>query len=467
MKHEVMRMENITYNHKGMNILNNFFINLFHGELLGIIIHNSVEKSHLIDLLCGNLELKRGRTYFENISIDYVHYKHISKKRIFLIQSKPKLIDNMTVADNIFIIRNMSWRYIFEKPKFSLKAQSFLKKLGIAIDPKRTVNTLSAFEKVALEITKSYALNANIIILENLSSYLADSELSKLVAVINDLKKEGMSFLMFDSFVDVLKKFSDRICVIKNGLNVWTLKKDQINENIINAFFFNPQKLISENFHEKNAIAMKFVNISTENLAPLSFEIRSGQIMSLFDKDGSCIDEIISILNGNNTSYTGNIFIGDKLLKNKKKGEYVKTGLAIITENPVKSMLLENISAVENLFFATIGKLNKFWVTSKYYTNCKQNYGSVFTDVDLDKCTDTLSIYDQQKLVYLKWHLYNPYVVVCIRPFSSADTELRKVTSEMMELLLKKGIAILVLGSNYSEVDSIDTKIIIRSKKNP
>jgi ABC-type sugar transport system ATPase subunit len=106
-------------------------------------------------------------------------------------------------------------------------------------------------------------------------------------------------------------------------------------------------------------------------------------------------------------------------------------------------------------------------MNSKYRKSCIDNYEGFFSKGALSARTESLSIYDQQKLVYLKWHLYNPKVVVCTRPFSSIDVELREITSEMMELLLEKGIGILVLASNYSEINSTGTKIFLRPKEYP
>jgi ABC-type sugar transport system ATPase subunit len=106
-------------------------------------------------------------------------------------------------------------------------------------------------------------------------------------------------------------------------------------------------------------------------------------------------------------------------------------------------------------------------MNSKYRRSCVEAYEGFFEKGTLNKQTKALSVYELQKLAYLKWHLYNPKVIVCTRPFSSIDVELRDTTSEMMGLLLEKGIGILVLASNYSEVNSTGKKIILRPKECP
>ncbi len=466
MKREILRIENITIKEKGIKTLNDFFLNLYQGELLGVFVNNALEKKHLIDLIYGNVEVERGRICYENLPISYEDYVGIRKSKISLIQSTSKLIDDLTVADNIFVIRDKFGRYLIAKKVIFEQTKKLLEELDLEIAPKRLVHQLSSFEKTAIEIAKAYGLGAKIIILKDLSSYLSDSELNQLIEIIDKLKGNGISFIMIDSFTDILKQFSDRMFVMKNGRNVWTLKSEQINDDILKTYFYNPKHEISNNA-VRHSTALRFELVSTDKLEPLSFELHSGEMISILDHDGSYIDEIIKVLNGENNCYQGEIFVGDRLFSSRRPWEAIKKDLAFIVENPIETMLFKDISAIDNLCFATSNKVNTFWMNSKYKKSCIDDYEGYFSKGALSARTESLSIYDLQKLVYLKWHLYNPKVVVCTRPFSSIDVELRETTSEMMELLLEKGIGILVLASNYSEINSTGTKIVLRPKEYP
>ncbi|MHB1392247.1 MAG: ATP-binding cassette domain-containing protein [Clostridia bacterium] len=466
MKREILRIENITIKEKGIKTLNDFFLNLYQGELLGVFVNNALEKKHLIDLIYGNVEVERGRICYENLPISYEDYVGIRKNKISLIQSTSKLIDDLTVADNIFVIRDKFGRYLIDKKVIFEQTKNLLEELDLDIAPKRLVHLLSGFEKTAIEIAKAYGLGAKIIILKDLSSYLSDSELNQLTEIIDKLKSNGISFIMIDSFTDILKQFSDRMFVMKNGRNVWTLKSEQISDDILKTYFYNPKHEIS-NSAVRQSTALKFEHVSTGKLEPLSFEIHSGEMLSILDHDGSYIDEIIKVLNGENNSYRGEIFVGDRLFSSGRPWEAIKKDLVFIVENPIETMLFKDISAIDNLCFASSNKVNTFWMNSKYKKSCIDDYEGFFSKGALSARTESLSIYDLQKLVYLKWHLYNPKVVACTRPFSSIDVELREITSEMMELLLEKGIGILVLASNYSEINSTGTKIVLRPKEYP
>lgn len=467
MRREILRVENIIIKEKGIKTLNDFFLNLYQGELLGVFVNNAIEKKHLIDLIYGDVELERGRICYDNLSISYEDYTGIKKSRISLIQSTSKLIDDLTVADNIFVIRNKAGQYLIDKKVIFSQTESLLEELGLEINPQKLAHNLSGFEKTAIEMVKAYGLGARIIILKDLSSYLSDSELSELVGVINRLKDNGISFIMIDSFTDILKQFADRMFVMKNGRTVWTLKRGEIDDETLRTCFYVHKSEVPTPDPVRCNTALKFSNVSADKLEPLSFEIHSGEMLSILDHDGSYIDEIIKLLNGEAGSYKGQILLGDRSFSTRSPWEAIKKGLAFIVENPVESMLFKEIPAIDNLCFASSRKISNFWMNLRYRKSCIEDYGKFFSDGALSARTETLSVYEQQKLVYLKWHLYNPKVVVCTRPFSSIDMELREVTSEMLGLLLEKGIGVLVLASNYSEVSSTGTKIVLRPKEYP
>lgn len=465
MKREILRIENITITDKGMKTLDDFFLNLYRGELLGVFVNNTTEKKHLIDLIYGNVEVERGRICYDNMPVTYEAYVDIRKNKVSMIQSTSKLVDDLPVADNIFVIRDRFGRYIIDRQVIFEQTRNLLEELELEIDPQKLAYLLSGFERTAVELVKAYGLGAKIIILKDLSSYLSDSELSKLAPIIGRLKGNGVSFIMIDSFAEVLKQFADRMFVMSGGRNVWTFKGGQFSGDTIKTYFYTSRQEIAGDAYVRQETALRFDRVSTAGLEPLSFEIHSGELLCILDHDGRCIDEITNILSCENSSYQGEVYVGEKLFCSRSPGEAVKNGLAFIVENPRETMLFKDITAIDNLFFVSGNKENSFWMNSKYRKSCIEAYEGFFEKGVLNKQTKSLTVYDLQKLAYLKWHFYNPKVVVCIRPFSSIDAELRDITSEMLRLLLEKGIGILVLASNYSEVNSSGKRILLRPEE--
>lgn len=467
MKSEIIRAECITAKENGIIALNNFFLNLYKGELLGVFSNNANEKKYLIDLICGNIPIEVGRFCFNNIPINSEEFGDTRKSKIALIESKSKLIDDLTVANNIFVIRGKTRNYIISNNVINSQSRLLLEELDIDIEPECFVYTLTSFEKSAVEIVKAYGLGARVIILKDVSSYLSDLELKQLYEIIIKLKGIGISFIMVDSIVDILKKFSERIIVMKNGKNIWTFSKDRFNEEVLKEIFYIQNQEIYVGRHKEKRVAISFSNISTNILENTNFTINSGEVLSVFDSEGKGIEEIVKILNGEIKYYKGDIFVGDKKLDTKNIWQTIKKNIAFIPENPAEKMIFKNKSVIDNLCYATSLKVNGFWLNQKYKKSCFREYEKYFSPGTLYKNVKDLSIYDIQKLVYLKWHMYNPKVVVCTRPFTSVDLELRELTLEFINHLLKKGIAVLILTSNYSEVNIAGRKIEITTKEYP
>jgi len=465
MKREILRIENITTMDKGIKTLDDFFLNLYQGELLGVFVNNTTEKKHLIDLIYGNVEVERGRICYDNMPVTYEDYVGIRKNKISMIQSTSKLVDDLSVADNIFVIRDRFGRYIIDRRVISVQTRNLLEELELEMDPHKLSYLLSDYERTVIEVVKAYGLGAKIIILKDLSSYLSDSELDRLLPIIDRLKGSGVSFIMIDSFAQILSQFADRMFVLSNGRNVWTFKSGQFSEDILNNHFNTSGQEIPGDAYVRKEQALRFEGVSTNRLEPLSFEIHSGELLCILDHDGREIDEITKILNCTSISHEGKVYVGGKPFCCHSPDEAVKNGLALMVENPRETMLFKDITAIDNLFFVSGNKENSFWMNTKYRKSCVEAYESFFEKGVLSRQTKNLSVYDLQKLAYLKWHFYNPRVIVCIRPFSSIDAELRTVTAEMLRLLLEKGIGILVLASNDSEVYSSGKRILLRPKE--
>ena len=141
--------------------------------------------------------------------------------------------------------------------------------------------------------------------------------------------------------------------------------------------------------------------------------------------------------------------------------------IAFIAENPAESMVFRDLSAIENLCLPSSRKAAGFWLNPTYVSSCLKEYGPYFGPDVLNKYPDELSAQDLHRLVYCRWHLYKPDVVVCIKPYSSVDKTLEEISAIFIDLLLRKGIAVLILTSSASEAESARRKISINQKNAP
>lgn len=471
MKHELIRIENMIVKENGIKTLDNFFMHLYKGELLGVFANNATDKRHFIDLLCGRISFGTGRICYGSKPIEISNYQTIRSQKIALIQPQSKLVDDLTVASNIFIVRDAFKQQFIHENILENQAAQLMEELGIDIQADSYVYRLTRYEKTLIEIVKVYGRGAEMLLFEDLSRYLTDLEIQKIHQLLGRLKSLGISSILIDSYASVFENVADRVMVMEKGRNIWTFDKEELLRKELDHFIKN--ELSDQIIQNKNprghskVPALKFEKVTCKELSQLSFELQEGQLLSIFDREGKGVDVIGRILKGEESNLQGCIEVNGRTIKTRNPWQAVKKKIGFVSENPSESMLFDNLTAIDNLTYTALNKLGTAWFKHKYYKSVIAEYEHSFSTDALYKRTDQLSTYDRHRLAYLKWHLYNPKVLICFKPFSSVDMALRDTTLELMRDLMAKGIAILILTSNFQAIKTLGNYIDLTSEECP
>lgn len=473
MKHEVLRLEDITYFENGRRTLDRFYLNLYKGEVLGVFSNHASVKTSLIALITGKCKADGGRLYIGDTPCHFEEKAIIRQQRITLIDAKNTLIDSLTVADNIFVIRRNFKHWFIENGLIRTQTRMLMEDFGLDIHPRTLASQLSTLERYMVELVKAYALGAEAVILKDMSTYLSDHELDRIHGLVCDLQTKGMAFLMVDSSVNQLRRYADRVVVIKKGRNSWTFQKDEFCESVLKSHFYRQQDgrdgvhSLDESTSDavEEQILLSFEGIETDILSPVTFSLKRGEALSIFDGDGKGIEEINALLSGTKKPDSGRIIYQGARYAVTNPWRALEKKVAFIPENPAETSLFKHFTALENLCYPSSTKVGDFWINPMYLSSCRREYAGDFEPGELDRHVDELPMQTLYKLVYVKWHLYNPALVVCTKPFSSVDKSLKDISARYLQKLLDKGIAVLILTSNYSEVGISCEKISITTKE--
>ena len=340
--------------------------------------------------------------------------------------------------------------------------------------PEVLARSLSTLDRCRLEVIKAVALGARTVVLHDFSSFLADAEIARLFELATMMKQRGVGFLMVDSSPDHLSACADRVIVINKGRNFWSFGRGQFNENMLKSCF-SRASIPDLPIHASSAIptpprksaVLVFDQVASGALSTLSFTLQQSEELCIFDHDGKAVDEIKALLAGEHAADSGQILIDGKPLRARNVWQALDQEIAFIVENPAETMLFPDFTALENLCLPASRKTRDFWLNPVYLKSCQQEYAPFFDPGVLGKYPDELSAQDLHKLVYCRWHLFNPKLVVCVKPFSSVEKSLEDISTFFIELLLKKGIAVLVLTSNASETGMSCRKISLNQKNAP
>lgn len=474
MKHELLRLEGVTFGEYGQTVLNDLDLVLYRGEILGVFSMHAVVKNGLVGLILGRIAAHAGRLYINNEPSPFEEADRFRYRKVGVIQSVSALIDDLSVSENIFVIRKGFKGGVVDMKLLHEQTRQLMHEFGVSFAPEALVRNLSAVERCSLEIVKAVALGALIVVLQDLSSFMPDADIQRLLSLVDVLKGRGTGFLMVDGSVSHLSEYADRVVVIRNGRNLWSFRRGEVNEDVLKTCFsrepaidlpFGAEEPLADGASESKALV--FDGVQSGALDAFSFVLRRGEELCIVDPEGTRIAEIRALLAGERSLAAGRIAVNGKPFSVRNSWEALDQDLAFIVENPADTMLFPDFTAIDNLCFPSSKKARDFWINPAYRDSCLCEYSQYFEPGALKRYPDELSAQDLLKLVYCRWHLFKPSVVVCVKPFSSIDRNLEDISAFFIDLLLKKGIAVLILTSSAAEIDVGRKKIVINQKNDP
>ena len=217
MKDEILRIENVTRKIEGITYLDNINFHVFKGEIMGLIPLNNHGKKQLLELISQNISINFGRIYFNEELVNYYEHSNMTNNKVYLIDKETKLVEDLKVTDNINVLNRNFRDYIINEKKLIKKTDELLKQLEIKIETQQYVSELTLFEKTVIELIKAVISGAELIILNELSSFLSIEELFDFQKLIIYYTNQGISFLYMVNHHEEAFKICDRVCLLENG----------------------------------------------------------------------------------------------------------------------------------------------------------------------------------------------------------------------------------------------------------
>ncbi len=463
MKTEILRLENIVRNENGAVMLNGFYLHIFKGEILGLISDNVYQKQNIMGVLCGNLNIDVGRIYFYDKHLQPDEYASVCKNKVTRIDNQSRLSQNLTVAENIFVIRGGFKKYIVNKKILRTQASMLLKQFDVSISADEIVQNLSAFERITIELIKAHATGNRLIILCDLAGFLSSIEIEKLYKLVIRMKELGTAFLIIEDYDDILFKFADRLAVVRNGQTARVFNRKDFNKATVHSLLMeqNPKQRENIAVVKNGPKVLEFENVCTENLSNANFCINQGEVASILYMDDGSYEDVLNLLKGEMQVNSGNILLCGKEFCPRGLYQAIEKRVCFIDEHPILNMLFYDMSVMDNLCFTMSNKVRGLWLKRRYKRSIYKAYYERFGESTRNESLDGLDAETLQTLIYCKWGLYSPKLVVCVKPFSTVDLNLRRVTVNLINEYAQKGISVLILTSNISEAYIAGDKVIL------
>lgn len=470
MKEEIVRIHNGKKDHLGNMLLTDIHLQISKGEIVGLIADNMSERRCLLQILRGEEKFTEGKVYYTEQRMHNMELSETLRKTVFVIDTRTRLGGELTIVDSVFIHQSGVQNQFKRIRSIRKKMLSIFKEFEINLSGKELLTELTPLGRIQVEVLKAYFLGYSIIILEDISSYLNENDRELFMGFAELLQMRGMAFLLLESDEEVLIKYSTRIYILRKGRITYSFQEGEFTkEKITQSLGGERWKLesLEEKIHEiaynKNRTTLEFRNVSGEVLRDISFSVQKGELVTLLDKDSYRSNEIIELLQGAKNCNGGEIFINSKVFHPQKIAKAIKQGICFIEENPTQpgKGLFHNMSVMDNLLITMSQKLSDRMLSKKEIESIVRESESFFTKEQLHMQVSELNTLDQQRLVYYKWLVYYPNLVVCEKPLSGVDLYMKQETEDMIYKLIQKDISVLVITSNISEAYALEGRTIL------
>lgn len=465
----ILSMKGITKSFSGVAALKNAALDLKAGEVVALMGENGAGKSTLMKILTGIYSKDSGEIQYMGQEVCFKGPAESEEAGISIVHQELNMMNDLTVAQNLFIGREEMNGFLIDDKKMNEKARELFKVLKIDINPAEKIGNLTVGKQQMVEIAKAISSKAKVIIFDEPTAALTDSEIEELFKVIRDLKKQGTGMVYISHRMDEINVISDRVIVMRDGEYVGTLItkeccKDDIIKLMVGRAIFGEPKTAS-NVAKDAPVVLKCENLNRgKAVKDVSFELRKGEILGFSGLMGAGRTEVARLIFGADKKDSGKIFINGKEVTIHTPQDAVAHGIGYLSEDRKRYGLIVDKSVEENTVISSlndfvkgifIDKAKSKEVSQKYVESLKTKTPSV------SQLVKKLSGGNQQKVVIAKWLVKNSDILIFDEPTRGIDVGAKSEIYALMERLAKEGKSIIMISSELPEVLRMSDRVIV------
>lgn len=475
MESYLLEMKGISKSFGPVKALKKASLNLKRGEVLALMGENGAGKSTLMNVLSGSLHPDEGEILLDGVQREIKNPIQARSLGIVKIHQELQIVPELDIAENIFLGRWQTAGIGFvQKKKMHDMAKECLKMLEWEMDTRTKLKDLRIGEQQLVEIAKAISCDAKIIVMDEPTSALSEPEAKKLFHVIEKLKNKGCGIIYITHRMEEVFKISDRLSVMRDGEYIGTKEaKETDNEEIIAMMV---GRSVEEQYPKRDVkigdviLEVKNLNFTPpkesfkRSLKDISFKVRAGEVLGIAGLAGAGRSEVFeSIVGKHATCTTGEILIDGKALQIRSPKDAIDAGISFATEDRKGTGLVLGRSIGDNISlpiydhyssfgFMRDGEQKKDWIEYMNRLHVKAKSPNV--------PVSSLSGGNQQKVIFARWLLTKPKVLLLDEPTRGIDVGAKEEIYLLINELAASGLAVVVISSELPEVIGICDRII-------
>ena len=438
------------------------------GEIHALMGENGAGKSTLMKILTGVYTRDAGTVLVDGKEVCYKNPQEAEKAGIVFIYQEINSLFDLTVEENLFMGKEITKGFgIVDRKAMRAKAQEVMDRMGVSIPVDAVMGELSVGQQQMVEICKALMADAKVLIMDEPTAALTESETEGLFRVINALREKGVSIVYISHRMEEIFALCDRITILRDGQYIGTRFIKDINMDDVVQMMIGRE--IGERFPKRDCAigdeVLRVEGLSHQKIfKDVSFTVHAGEVLGVAGLMGAGRTEIMQAIFGNLPTVAGKIYINGKEKAIRNPRHAIKAGIGFITEDRKTEGLLLEKSIAENIEICNFGKTANMGVRSKSKRAKLVQQG--IEDFHI-KCFDpehecgNLSGGNQQKVVLAKWVATDPKILILDEPTRGVDIGAKKEIYSVINDLAAKGVAVVMVSSELPEVLGMSDRIMV------
>ncbi len=464
----LLDVSKITKTFPGTKALNEVSFKVARAEIHSVMGENGAGKSTLMNIIAGVFPKDSGEILFEGKEVSFNNPKEAQDAGVGFVHQELSVCPDLNVAENIYIGRVPTLSAgIIDFKKLYENCNEILKIFKTNINPKQKVKELSVAEQQIVEIARSMSLNCKLLIFDEPTSSLSESEADLLFQVIRKLKENGISILYISHRMSEIFDIADKITILRDGNFIDTLNTKETNEDEVIKMMVGRE--IGKLYPEKGKVTKKeLLNIegfSSQGIfKDINFKLYEGEVLGFSGLVGSGRTEVMRAICAIDPKNSGEIFIEGKKVEIKSFREAIEYGIGYLTEDRKLQGLFLNLSIEKNISAADLGN-----VTSKVLisgdsekTICDKYKEKLNIKISSGKqSVGNLSGGNQQKVMIAKWLAINPKIIIMDEPTRGIDVGAKAEVHRLLRELSDQGIGVIMVSSEMPEIIGMCDRVVV------
>ena len=463
----ILEMRGITKQFSGVPALHGVEFRAFPGEVMALLGENGAGKSTLMKILAGAYDRTAGEIAFRGAPLELKGPRDAQLKGISIIHQELNLVQELSIAENIFLGREPVTRLGIDWKALNAGAEQLLRRLGVQASPRTRVGTLSVGQQQMVEIAKALAFDASIIIMDEPTGALGDAESASLFKVIRELKASGKAVIYISHRLKEVFELSDRVTVLRDGRLIGEVATAGLTEDAVIEMMVG-RRLTERYPHVEVApgpVRLAVDNLESRFTRRASFSVRGGEIVGVTGLMGAGRTELALALFGALARTGGTLALDGEPYAPGSPHDAVARGVAYVSEDRKRRGLLLGLSIKDNIALPALERFERhlFYLSDRAERAAARGYVEklAIRPPREDQQVRRLSGGNQQKVSIAKGLITAPRLLILDEPTRGVDVGAKQEIYHLINGLKQDGLAILMISSEMPEILGMSDRIMV------